>query len=197
MSSRCRWLCFLLNYLLFTQNADSVSQLAHEQIIVALAPLLENNHPTQEICDFFSKVSQYAASVPASVSASVSASVCMIHIQFCLQCESRIAEYPWRTYSEVIYWLLFYMWNCETALLTFLLTQLCKRFLIKYPARVATDMLGWIKRMRLNQLRDLMLLYPINWHCVVVVCVLALPEQPQIRHSHRALHSSSASHPQA
>lgn len=30
--------------------------MAHENIIVALAPLLENNHPTQEICDFFSKV---------------------------------------------------------------------------------------------------------------------------------------------
>lgn len=31
--------------------------MAHENIIVALAPLLENNYPTQEICDFFSKVS--------------------------------------------------------------------------------------------------------------------------------------------
>ena len=35
-----------------------MSQVAHEQIIVLLAPLLENNHPTQEICDFFSKVSE-------------------------------------------------------------------------------------------------------------------------------------------
>lgn len=39
------------------QNSDIISQTAHEQIIVALTPLLENNHPTQEICSFFSKVS--------------------------------------------------------------------------------------------------------------------------------------------
>ena len=38
------------------QNAGTVSQVPHEQIIFALTPLLENNHPTQEICDFFSKV---------------------------------------------------------------------------------------------------------------------------------------------
>ena len=38
------------------QNADVITKVAHENIIVALAPLLENNHPTQEICDFFSKV---------------------------------------------------------------------------------------------------------------------------------------------
>ncbi len=42
---------------MFVQNAETISQLAHEQIIVLVAPLLENNHPTQEICDFFSKVS--------------------------------------------------------------------------------------------------------------------------------------------
>ena len=41
------------------QNADTISQVAHEQIIVALAPLLENNHPTQEICDFFTKVAHF------------------------------------------------------------------------------------------------------------------------------------------
>jgi len=38
------------------QNDDVISQTAHEQIIVALTPLLENNHPTQEICSFFTKV---------------------------------------------------------------------------------------------------------------------------------------------
>lgn len=40
----------------FQQNADFITRVAHENIIVALAPLLENNHPTQEICEFFSKV---------------------------------------------------------------------------------------------------------------------------------------------
>lgn len=40
---------------LLQQNADFITRVAHENIIVALAPLLENNHPTQEICDFFSK----------------------------------------------------------------------------------------------------------------------------------------------
>ena len=44
--------CFFSYY----QNAAIISQTAHEQIIVALTPLLENNHPTQEICSFFSKV---------------------------------------------------------------------------------------------------------------------------------------------
>ncbi|XP_046359909.1 C-Maf-inducing protein-like isoform X2 [Haliotis rufescens] len=37
------------------KNSDVITKVAHENIIVALAPLLENNHPTQEICDFFSK----------------------------------------------------------------------------------------------------------------------------------------------
>ncbi|XP_060566367.1 C-Maf-inducing protein-like [Ruditapes philippinarum] len=40
---------------LLQRNADVITKVAHENIIVALAPLLENNHPTQEICDFFSK----------------------------------------------------------------------------------------------------------------------------------------------
>ena len=40
----------------YSQNDDIISQTAHEQIIVALTPLLENNHPTQEICSFFTKV---------------------------------------------------------------------------------------------------------------------------------------------
>lgn len=40
---------------LLQRNADFITRCAHENIIVALAPLLENNHPTQEICDFFSK----------------------------------------------------------------------------------------------------------------------------------------------
>ncbi|KAK3086918.1 hypothetical protein FSP39_025386 [Pinctada imbricata] len=40
---------------LLQQNADFITKVAHENIIVALAPLLENNHPTQEICEFFSK----------------------------------------------------------------------------------------------------------------------------------------------
>ena len=47
---------FLVSFLF--QNSETISQVAHEQIIVLLAPLLENNHPTQEICDFFSKVSE-------------------------------------------------------------------------------------------------------------------------------------------
>ena len=46
------------------QNADTISQVAHEQIIVALAPLLENNHPTQEICDFFTKVCMFRSIPP-------------------------------------------------------------------------------------------------------------------------------------
>jgi hypothetical protein len=37
------------------ENVDVISHTAHEQIIVALTPLLENNHPTQEICGFFTK----------------------------------------------------------------------------------------------------------------------------------------------
>ncbi|XP_074646959.1 C-Maf-inducing protein-like [Tubulanus polymorphus] len=37
------------------QQNGNISKVAHENIIVALAPLLENNHPTQEICDFFTK----------------------------------------------------------------------------------------------------------------------------------------------
>ncbi|KAJ8303579.1 hypothetical protein KUTeg_019975 [Tegillarca granosa] len=41
---------------LLQQHADVITKVAHENIIVALAPLLENNHPTQEICGFFSKV---------------------------------------------------------------------------------------------------------------------------------------------
>ena len=45
----------LVSDLLQQQNADFITRVAHENIIVALAPLLENNHPTQEICDFFSK----------------------------------------------------------------------------------------------------------------------------------------------
>ncbi|ELT87321.1 hypothetical protein CAPTEDRAFT_168560 [Capitella teleta] len=40
---------------LLQESTDTISRVAHEQIIVALAPLLEHNHPTQEICDFFSK----------------------------------------------------------------------------------------------------------------------------------------------
>jgi len=40
---------------LLQENEACISQVEHEQIIVALAPLLENNQPTQEICDFFSR----------------------------------------------------------------------------------------------------------------------------------------------
>lgn len=40
---------------LLQENVDSISQTAHEQIFLALAPLLEMNHPTQEICAFFIK----------------------------------------------------------------------------------------------------------------------------------------------
>ncbi|KAK2149679.1 hypothetical protein LSH36_442g03106 [Paralvinella palmiformis] len=52
--SVCQFPLDLVSQLL-QENSDTISQVAHEQIIVALAPLLENNHPTQEICDFFSK----------------------------------------------------------------------------------------------------------------------------------------------
>jgi hypothetical protein len=52
-----QFICFFfLSY--FKQNADFITRVAHENIIVALAPLLENNHPTQEICEFFSKVGE-------------------------------------------------------------------------------------------------------------------------------------------
>ncbi|XP_069113637.1 C-Maf-inducing protein-like [Argopecten irradians] len=40
---------------LLQENADFITRVAHENIIVALTPLLENNYPTQEICGFFSK----------------------------------------------------------------------------------------------------------------------------------------------
>ena len=48
--------CEVVHAVVSFQNADFITRGAHENIIVALAPLLENNHPTQEICDFFSKV---------------------------------------------------------------------------------------------------------------------------------------------
>ncbi|XP_076449363.1 C-Maf-inducing protein-like [Babylonia areolata] len=44
----------LISELLQQNNTETISRAAHENIIIALAPLLENNHPTQEICDFFS-----------------------------------------------------------------------------------------------------------------------------------------------
>ncbi|KAK7114811.1 C-Maf-inducing protein-like [Littorina saxatilis] len=44
----------LISDVLQLHNTDSISRAAHENIIIALSPLLENNHPTQEICDFFS-----------------------------------------------------------------------------------------------------------------------------------------------
>lgn len=43
----------LVSYLL--QNVEAFGQADHEQIILALAPLLEKNSPTQHMCDFFSK----------------------------------------------------------------------------------------------------------------------------------------------
>lgn len=36
-----------------------ISESEHEQIIICMTPLLENTHPTQEICDFFSTVINY------------------------------------------------------------------------------------------------------------------------------------------
>lgn len=40
---------------LIQQNDEFLGKEFQESIIVALTPLLEKNHPTQEICDFFSK----------------------------------------------------------------------------------------------------------------------------------------------
>ncbi|XP_029653026.1 C-Maf-inducing protein isoform X1 [Octopus sinensis] len=45
----------LISELFHTVNCDLISKSAHENIIIALTPLLENNHPTQEICEFFSR----------------------------------------------------------------------------------------------------------------------------------------------
>ena len=58
------WLHGYHSAFLFQQhNTESISRAAHENIIIALAPLLENNHPTQEICDFFSLVSRECVSL--------------------------------------------------------------------------------------------------------------------------------------
>ncbi|GFS20143.1 C-Maf-inducing protein, partial [Elysia marginata] len=40
---------------LLQENDEFLSKEFQETIIIALTPLLEKNHPTQEICDFFSK----------------------------------------------------------------------------------------------------------------------------------------------
>ncbi|XP_030831753.1 C-Maf-inducing protein [Strongylocentrotus purpuratus] len=40
---------------ILSQNADMINSVAHESIIMAVAPLLENNQPSPEICSFFSK----------------------------------------------------------------------------------------------------------------------------------------------
>lgn len=40
---------------LLQENDEFLSKEFQESIIIALTPLLEKNHPTQEICDFFSK----------------------------------------------------------------------------------------------------------------------------------------------
>ncbi|XP_070575082.1 C-Maf-inducing protein-like isoform X2 [Ptychodera flava] len=40
---------------ILSQNTDVLNSVAHENVIVALAPLLENNQPSPEICAFFSK----------------------------------------------------------------------------------------------------------------------------------------------
>ncbi|CAG5134304.1 unnamed protein product [Candidula unifasciata] len=40
---------------LLQQNDEFLSKELQESIIIALTPLLEKNHPTQEICEFFSK----------------------------------------------------------------------------------------------------------------------------------------------
>lgn len=42
----------LVSELLQSANSELSSKAAHENIIIALTPLLENNHPTQEICEF-------------------------------------------------------------------------------------------------------------------------------------------------
>ncbi|KAL8560901.1 hypothetical protein ACOMHN_059085 [Nucella lapillus] len=44
----------LISEVLQQTSSESISRAAHENIIIALSPLLENNHPTQDICDFFS-----------------------------------------------------------------------------------------------------------------------------------------------
>lgn len=66
---------------LCTQNDDVISQAAHEQIIVALAPLLEKNRPTQEICNFFSKVcSCVLRAVGVGVSVCCGGCVCVCYM---------------------------------------------------------------------------------------------------------------------
>lgn len=45
----------LVSELLQSANSELTSKSAHENIIIALTPLLENNHPTQEICEFLIK----------------------------------------------------------------------------------------------------------------------------------------------
>ncbi|XP_076470132.1 C-Maf-inducing protein-like isoform X2 [Babylonia areolata] len=44
----------LISEVLQQNCTEPISRAAHENIIIAISPLLENNHPTQEICDFFS-----------------------------------------------------------------------------------------------------------------------------------------------
>ena len=38
------------------QQEFNLPRYVHENVIVALAPLLEKNYPSPEICDFFSRV---------------------------------------------------------------------------------------------------------------------------------------------
>jgi hypothetical protein len=40
---------------LIQQNGSFMEKAVHEKIIITLAPLLEHNHPSAELCNFFSR----------------------------------------------------------------------------------------------------------------------------------------------
>ena len=44
------------DFVCFFQQQFNLPRYVHENVIVALAPLLEKNYPSPEICDFFSRV---------------------------------------------------------------------------------------------------------------------------------------------
>lgn len=55
----CHLMCHRLICWFLSQNDEFLSKELQESIIIALTPLLEKNHPTQEICEFFSKVPSF------------------------------------------------------------------------------------------------------------------------------------------
>ncbi|ESN93743.1 hypothetical protein HELRODRAFT_88288, partial [Helobdella robusta] len=52
---------------LLLKEVNSINHVAYEQIIIALAPLLEKNHPTQQMCDFFTKHCKHSPRSRATV----------------------------------------------------------------------------------------------------------------------------------